>query len=233
MPRIIELSNLNDIIKRYKSGVSVNQLSKENGVSRSVISRLLSSNDVQLRSHSESECIKWSNMSEQQRKRQVQKAHEAARGRLVSTAEKMKRAKSAYFNHFKKGLHELEICEILKYKGYQAIIQKNLGIYNIDLSIHEFPICIEIQSNNHHSLRSPKILKRTKYILNSKKFLLYIIIDQSKNPILYESIANKIISYLNVLSLDESICGKYAMIGRNGDSFTSTRYNFNDFARIE
>lgn len=233
MPRIIEFSNLNDIIKSYESGVSINQLSKENSVSRSVIKRVLKSNNIQLRSQSESERIKWSNMSKQQRKRQVQKAHEATRGRFVSTAEKIKRAKSAYFNSFKKGLYEFEIFEMLKYKGYDAVIQKNLGIYNIDLSIHKFPICIEIQSNNHNVLRSPKIFKRTKYILNSKKFLLYIIIDQSKNPILYESITNKIISYLNVLSFNKSICGKYAMIGRDGNSFASTCYNFDSFTRIE
>jgi hypothetical protein len=233
MSRKIEIPNIDNVIKRYYSGISLNQLSKEIGITRITLTRRFKSLGVNLRSQSDSERIKWSKMSEQQRKRQVQKAHESTRGRVVSTSEKVKRAKSAYFNAFKKGLHETEISEILNYLGYKSFIQKNFGIYNIDISVHGFPICIEIQSNNHQSLRKPKNIKRIKYILNRKQFLLYVIIDQSQNPILYESITNKIISYLNILSTDKSICGKYAMIGRNGKSFTSPRYNFDCFTRIE
>ena len=233
MSRKIEFPNADYIIKRYISGISINQLSKELSVGRPAITNFLKSNNIQTRSQSESEIIKWANMPEQQRKRQVQKAHEKCRGRLVSTAEKIKRAKSAYLTAFKSGGYEYEIIEILKELGCNAVGQMNFGIYNIDISIHELPIFIEVQASNHQIFKTPKFYKRTKYIIDSKKFLLYIVIDQSNKRIFLESIANKIISYVNRFRSGESICGKYAMIGRDGNNFPSTCYNLNGFTRIE
>jgi len=229
MTKKIEFPNANDIIERYISGISINQLSKELFVSRPTITRLLKSNNIQTRSQSESETIKWANMSEQQRKRQVQKAHQKCRGRLISTAEKMKRAKSAYLSAFKAGGHEFEIIEILKEFGVDAIGQFNFGIYNIDISIHGMPIFIEVQSSNYGLFKTPKFHKRTKYIIDSKKFLLYVVVDQSNKRILLESIAHKIISYINRFSSGEAICGKYAMIGRDGNTFPSTCYDFSSY----
>jgi hypothetical protein len=233
MSRKIEIPNIDNVIERYESGVSLNQLSKEVGIARITLTRRFESLGVNLRSQSDSERLKWSKMTETQRKRQVQKAHEASRGRLVSTAEKIKRAKSAYLNNFKKGRHELELIELLRDFGYDAVSQLNFGIYNLDISVHGLPIAIEIQTSNHQLLRRPKHIQRTKYILGRKYFLIYVIIDQSKNPLRLYAIANKIISYLNVLSLDKSIVGKYAMIGRDGKPFPSSCYDFNGHTRIE
>ena len=233
MTKKLEIPNINNIIKRYQSGISFNQLSNESGITRITLQRRFKSLGIQMRSQSESETLKWSKMSKQQRKRQVQKAHQSSKGRFVSTSEKFKRAKSCYENALRIGGLELEIIEILNNRGYKAISQLNFGIYNIDISVHGFPICIEIQSNNHNLLRQPKLLKRIKYILNRKQFLLYIIIDQSKNRICVDLITNNIITYLNILSADKTLLGKYSMIGRDGEAFPSSRYDFNDFPRIE
>lgn len=213
----LEIPNINDIIELYNAGMSMNQLSKKFGISRATLIDRFKSLDVYLRTQSESEALKWSQMSETARKRQVQKAHEACRGRFISTGEKIKRAKSAYENAFKRGLFENEIMDAIKKRGFTPLNQFSFGIYNIDIAIHELPVFIEIQTSNHSSLRRPKLLKRTKHILNSEKFLIYIIINQSKNPICIDLIADKIIAYFDILSSDESILGKYAMIGRDGD----------------
>ena len=233
MSNVREIPNINDIIELYNSGMSFNQLEQKFGIPRITLTRKFKSLGVYCRTQSESEILKWSKMDETTRKRQVQKAHEACRGRLVSTAEKIQRAKSAYENAFKKGLNETEIIDALIANGFNAVNQFNFGIYNIDIAIHGFPIFIEVQTGNHQMLRTPKLLKRTKYILNSEKLLIYVIIDQSNNPICIDLIAQKIISYINILSIDKTILGKYLMIGRDGNSFPSSRYDFNGFTRIE
>ena len=229
----IKIPNINDIIELYNSGVSFNQLENKFGISRQTLTNHFKSLGINTRTQSESEALKWSKMSETQRKRQVQKAHESCKGRYISTAEKIKRAKSAFDNAYKKGIYETEITENLIKKGFPAINQFNFGIYNIDISIHELPIFIEIQTSSLHLLRKPKLIKRTKHILNSKKLLIYVMFDQSNKDVSIDLITNKIISYINILSLDKTILGKYVMIGRDGQPFPSSSYNFNCFARIE
>ena len=75
---------------------------------------------------------------------------------IVSTSEKIKRAKSAFENAFKKGFYETDIINSLNKRGFVAVNQFNFGIYNIDISIHELPIFIEIQTSSLHLLRKPK-----------------------------------------------------------------------------
>lgn len=233
MANIRKNINVDNIINLYINGVSINQLSKKFGVSRDTITKRLISADIKLRTQSESETLKWSKMDETTRKRQVQKAHEACRGRYISTAEKILRAKSAYESAFKKGEYEKEIVDKLREKGFDAVNQFNFGIYNIDIAIHGIPVFIEVQTSNHTALRTPKLLKRTKYILNSKKLLVYVVVDQTNKPIFLDLITDKIISYINILRFDKTILGKYLMIGRDGNPLPTTSYNFDGFTRIE
>ena len=165
----IEIPNINHIVELYNSGMSLNQLENKFGIPRITLTRRFKSLNVYIRTQSESELLKWSKMDETTRKRQVQKAHQSSKGRYISTSEKIKRAKSAFENAFKKGFYETDIINSLNKRGFVAVNQFNFGIYNIDISIHELPIFIEIQTSSLHLLRKPKLIKRTKHILNSKK----------------------------------------------------------------
>ena len=231
MARVIVFPNIDNIIKDYLSGVSVNKLAQQEGVSRNVIDRVLKKHGVKLRSQSEAESMKWSFMSEQQRKRQVQKAHQATKGRFISTSEKIKRAKSAYNTAHKTGLYEKKLCKIISQIGYTPQIQKNFGIYNLDIGIKELPIAIEIQSNGHSKLTNRKNLNRAKYICSRENFLLYIIIKQREEPC-FKSLRNYLISFFEQISGDKTFLGKYGMISSNGEPFSSPRYNFNGLTRI-
>ena len=233
MPDKISLPNIDDLIQRYYAGVSINKLSQELGISRRTITYRFQEANVKLRSQSESEKVKWAQMDEQARKRQYQKAHEATRGRVVSTREKMLRAKSAYLNAFKKGGLEDELSDKLTEAGFVVNQQLAFGIYNLDIAIHGLPIAIEIQSNGLSKLRNSKNTQRAKYILSRGNLLLYVILDQSSAPICLDAIAQNIITYLNRLSGDKSLIGKYVMIGRDGKPFPSSRYNFDGCTRIE
>lgn len=55
----LNLSNLDDLVREYSAGASVNQLAKQCGVSRPALTRALVSAGVDLRSASEQERIKW------------------------------------------------------------------------------------------------------------------------------------------------------------------------------
>ena len=84
MSNVREIPNINDIIELYNSGMSFNQLEQKFGIPRITLTRKFKSLGVYCRTQSESEILKWSKMDETTRKLQVQKAHEACRGRLVS-----------------------------------------------------------------------------------------------------------------------------------------------------
>ena len=123
----IEIPNINHIVELYNSGMSLNQLENKFGIPRITLTRRFKSLNVYIRTQSESELLKWSKMDETTRKRQVQKAHQSSKGRYISTSEKIKRAKSAFENAFKKGFYETDIINSLNKRGFVAVNQFNFS----------------------------------------------------------------------------------------------------------
>lgn len=234
MSRKLNIPNIDNLIKMYNSGISLNQISKESGFKRITLNRHFIENGVIMRTQSDSNKIKWSKMNQSQRKRQVQKAHEAVKGSKHSIQTKIKSAKSFYQNCLRCGMFESELAELLN-KYFTVYQQFPIGIYNCDIAIHESPIIIEIQMSNRSGLKSKLSANRIKYILNKGYFVIYILSPSEHYRPVFDIfiIANKIISYVNILRSDKSYRGKYIMIGCDGNPFPSHRYDFNNFTRIE
>lgn len=60
----IELPNIDNLVERYISGVSVNQIAKEAGVARATVQRELVEQGVVIRDRSQAEAIKWKAIKE-------------------------------------------------------------------------------------------------------------------------------------------------------------------------
>lgn len=78
--RKINLLATNDIIKYYLEGQSENSLAKQHNVSRAVVTRILKESNIKRRGRSEAELLKWSQMTPEKRKHQVEAAHITNKG---------------------------------------------------------------------------------------------------------------------------------------------------------
>lgn len=133
------ITNLPDdhICADYIQGHSENALANHYKVSRSVIRRILIKNNVSMRNQSESEKMKWSQMSEKQRLNQVMSAHKACKGRVRGDEELEKMALSREMNfpeHYV-GIGEPELKEWLTRSNIPFKYQKACLSYNLDFII--------------------------------------------------------------------------------------------------
>src|SRR5574343_228661 len=227
--------DFSNLIKMYQSGMSCNQLSNLSGIPRITLNRHFSKHGVVLRSQSDSEKLKWSKMTNEQRAKQVKKAHDKVRGSKHSTETKIKSAKSFYQNALRIGLFEKEIADILKCYFHGVEQQFPVDIYNVDIAIPSRSIAIEIQTNNASSLTTELCQQRIKKLADSGFFIIYVVCNTKFriNTFNIFMVTKKIISLITFSSLDKSVFGKYVMIGGDGYDFPSNRYDFNHVTRIK
>lgn len=125
------------ICKDYQKGESENSIAKTYAVSRNVIRRILINSDVAIRNQSESERMKWSKMSNEQRANQVKLAHDACRGRVRSEKEleKMAISRSENFADWFVGVGEPELKSWFESNNIDFEYQKPCLSYNLDFVV--------------------------------------------------------------------------------------------------
>lgn len=166
MARKIAPIDLDHLVHLYISEKrSVLHLSKELGIGRRVIQRMLKEAGVSIRGRSEAEVLKWSQMDETARKKQVGAAHIARRGQTDSLTVKRKRALTNSRLTTRIYPREGKFAEaLLKKHGIKTIPQFPVGPYNCDLATT--PVAVEVQSycRDVHLIRRQG--KRTHYLMN-------------------------------------------------------------------
>ena len=133
------------IIKQFSNGKSVNEISKKFKIARNTINRILLRNNIRPRTQSEAETLKWSNMTEYQRKKQVQKAHEARRDQTDSIETKLKRSNTNYKKNNHVYPREVLFFNMLIERGFNPICQfsingpwQSIGQFNAQLTLDHF-----------------------------------------------------------------------------------------------
>jgi hypothetical protein len=163
-PNKIDLS-FDEIFREYERGESVNTVSKIFGVSRNVINRILVENGITPRTQSEAETLKWSKMSKEVRAKQVEKAHEACRGRIRSenelTTSALARERNPNIKHIGHG--EIETVNLLNNLGVDFVYQKAIGRYNVDFAIGDVAVELTVCTGRYNS-RNSTFNKRVKYL---------------------------------------------------------------------
>ena len=117
--------------------------------------------------------IRWQYMTEEQRRHQVAAAHAARRGNHDSIERMMARANTRHDKGIGIGPHEIVLAELLKSSGIQFDQQVPCGKYNIDFTIGENLIAVEVCAGSGNSRLSKRRKERIEYILNSRH-LIYI-----------------------------------------------------------
>lgn len=204
-----------EMISQYISGVSMNVIAKQHGISRGGINakgqatglhRMLLDAGVTLRSQSQAESVKWRRMDDKTRGLQVRKAHLAKCSPV-----------------------EIAFMEAMRILGQSVIHQFPIGKYNVDFALQGFSIAVEIQ--RVWPLRREDAIpqsQRIEQILNSG-FHVLMVVGKLTNP---DAVAQQVIAFANQIGTSKPQVGSYWMISGNNQSSPRTCMYFNHLTRI-
>lgn len=221
------------VIKLFNDGFSVNKIHKTVGIQRSTVNRILEINGMEPRSRSDAEKLKWSQMSEKQRKNQVKAAHKRCDEigythlKNKSNEHLHKTALNRFISHSEVGISENNFAKWIMAKNLPCVQQAPIRGYNIDALVGN--IAVEI----HNSTTAPHFedtkVRRIKYLLNSGFYVLYIKIQSS--PLIIAA-ADYTEAFFNFASSNKSTFTEYRMIRGNGDFMTAMRFDGNHLSDI-
>lgn len=232
MPAKLEIDNFDDLVSRYLSGTSLKQLSDESGFVRITLMRHFAKAGVPIRGRSDAERLKWTKikLDPEAIKRQCGGAWAASAGSIRSFSARAKNA-IAFSNSLQLcGRYEAEIISVLSLVfNVVCTPQKAIGTYNVDFSIDELSVAVEIQSDRHR--RGSTRPSRIEYIIDSGWIVLIVDIGQKEIPDI-AAIAKGIHTFCQLLRGDKPVFGKYGVIGRDGKAITSGRFDLPNRPRI-
>lgn len=213
----------------YKSGMSVNAISKQLGVSRRTVDFALRKRGITTRNQSESEKHKWSQMSAEQRQKQVAKAHETVRNlpREFFKQGSIKQAIAKEKSLAKVGFLEKEFFDLLGDFGFLVKQQVAFGPYNIDLAVGNTAIEIHINSANPHSHAYYR--KRVVSLLKGGWHVIYVKIS---SKIFIDRAANQVARLINISQGNESLVRQYWMVRGSGELVATGCLNGDDLACV-
>ena len=227
MARKIFIPDLDNLLMRYQSGESENQLAKEAGINRQTFRKRILDAGIAPRTQSEAETTKWQNMTAGQRERQVKAAHKASRGRKVTIAELCLRAKMREGNiNYNVAPDEIVFADWLRNIKINTICNFAVGPYNCDLGAGS--VIVEIWGGSWHP--KPEDTKRTKYILDAGYSILFIDLDRRRFPI-SRIVTEYVIALLQEASRNPTARCQYWMVRGNGELIFK-RFNDDDISLI-
>lgn len=220
-----------EIVSLYAEGLSEKAISDRIGVARNAVRARLIEADVITRGRSAAERLKWSRMTDTDRRAQVVAAHAATLGREVPFAERVLRAKTheKRINHV--GRHEAELAGLINQSGLIARQQFQVANYNLDIGIEEGRVAVEVCGSGFNAKRGSCLPKRTEYLLNRSWGVLFVSIRHGVSANL-GAIAQNIIAHAQLRSRTGAIRGEYGVIGRHGENRPRPRRYLDDWPYV-
>lgn len=221
----------------YASG-SLRSTCHANGWSVWCACEQLTAAGVVLRSRSEATRHRWVQIKAEGRiEEQMAAAHAAARGRVKPAEERERIAATRQVRRSRRGRWEDELTDMLTERGSWTVIQQRaMGPYNIDIALEEPRVAVEIygvKPNLASPGRTP-LLTRLEDLLNDGWVLLVLAIyDRNRyrpgvRPLPnLASVADHVAALAERSSRDESLRGRYRVIGRQGQTMAPGRFKLN------
>lgn len=195
----------NELCALYRdSHMSENALAIKFGTSRRTIRRRLLRMGITARNQSESESLKWSMMTQDQRLRQVHAAHASVKGRFESDV--------------------IEWLRAMQIPCQQSVA---VGPYFVDIALDEFPIAVEIETRHGFTIKSRR--KRIEYILDQGWCLIYVTVRQKMILI---KVGPRLHTLLEMARRRETIFGKYGVISSDSKKNPARHFHFKGIPRI-
>jgi very-short-patch-repair endonuclease len=239
--RKISIPNLDQLIDQYNSGISLYEIAKTSGISRPTLIRRFRERGIEIRNMSDSQLARWQDASEDTINKTLGNAWRKRRGSTDPLEVRIARAKTKFIRQTNIHKSEQKIAAFLENMEFPVAQQFPIGPYNLDIALHESSIAIEVvhlRPENFNTTNGGG--KRTKYLLDSGWFVLYIIAAHSLDPtntfacgtrkkeIHLRTIANDLILWLQHASSNPPLRGHYWMIWGDGKPRASHRYQFDN-----
>jgi hypothetical protein len=215
------------IISEYKSGKSINQIAKDRGLSRVPITRILKESGIKMRNQSQAEKLKWSQMSDIQRIKQVQAAHDSTKGRYVPIVERRKRAISFQACNSRIGIGEEIVQKFFKSENIDFVYQFPIDGYNLDFLVS--PVAVEVNIGGKLPHKRITDFKKIKD-LSGRMQIIYIHAYSIEN-ITTDKLKN-FITIFDIAKSSPPIDGQYWMIWCCRDHCFTFSCNINDVSSI-
>lgn len=219
MPRPWVPPDLDNLLKRYRSGESEQQLAQSYGVGRSVIRRILTENGVQPRGIGEAQLLRMQRLSPEERQALAAAAHAAVRGtkQSVEHRESIARTNSTRFNNVSK--IEMVIAGWLRERTQDVRQQTAIGPYNSDITFSG--VAVEVYGGNWHftGRHQARAQKRIRYVLDQGWHLVIVLIG-IEFPLM-PRVADYLISFAEQTGGGPSPIRQYRMVGGNGELLAS------------
>jgi len=210
--------NVNDLIERHKSGISVNELSKTFGIARVTINRWFEKYGFQWRNQHETEILKWQKMTPEQRFNQTKAAHDAVRGSTRTIEDLSRRAIGKQRTKCYIGQGENEFFDYFIKNNLNAIQQQAFDNYNIDIAIDN-SIAVEILFNGTSPLKRKHDIKKIKHLLKYNWIVIYFWFKPKEW--FSESNLEYFTSFIKGINRNPSNRSKYFVIRRDGELYST------------
>jgi len=208
--------DVDKIVKLYKSGMDKRSVGKTLGIHEMIVSKILSKNGYPTsKTRSESQRIRMSRMTQEERQKISRKAHDSVRGTKKTDSDLRKRAISKGKIGKADSIMEQKLLDLLTDRGLSVSSQFAIDKYNIDILVCG-TVAVEISGRRRKMKDFELMRRRTKKILDSGYILLNIWTNTVSFPIT-DSAAEYVISLINLASSDPSSIGKYWVIRGNGN----------------
>src|SRR5690606_36286310 len=233
MTYVIVLPSARDAVDRYLAGASLNQLSKEFGIGRGPLGRILRQEGVKLRGKSDAELVKWKRLKRDPDAvtRQCGKAWSARRGQH-DPPERL--AARALTQSRRVGRFEDELRELVIGLGVPLSGQVCVGPYNLDIASEPLRFAVEVIGCGSGEKGTARLRERTKYLLGCGWRVVFVPLrtrPQRLDPGL-QAIAENLVSLAQEPSRDESSWCKYGVVGRHGKPTAFCRRELDGLPRI-
>lgn len=227
-PRSRRIDPPTDAIARYLGGESELALASSCGVSRTTVRRWLKEAAIPIRGRSEAGVNRASHMTAEQRSQQAAAAHAAVRGVPMSASSKRRRAETMERLGRYGSDSEQSVAEFVEARGWKAIPQKAVGIYNVDLAVET--VAVEVLGGEWHASK-PGHSKRTKDILDAGWHIAFIW-DTPNFPLEVERAGDRLITFLERTRRSPAGSREYWVIRGDGQLVTAGTTENDSFAFI-
>ena len=220
-----------EVVAAYESGESENAVAKRFGVARAVIRRHLNQAGVHVRTQSEAETLKWSQMAPEQREQQYEAAHFAATGRRPSADELQARAVVRQKNPSECfiGVGESDFGQFLQSRHIRFEYQAPIEGYNIDFLIGR--VAVEITSARcRYAPNNAREIKRAKHLLDSAGIRTLAVVFDNVKTLLH--FGDDVLAEADRLDRAKSFGREYWVIRCRRQDYAIVKNERMQFARV-
>lgn len=224
--------DVDDLVKRYEAGASVKELADVFGCARNVVVKRLGERGITQRNRSEAMFLRQAQMSVEERKALLAKAHKAARGRIHSEEESVRRAKTRFERQLGISHYAVELGQVLTELGIGYFFEYPVGPYNLDFALQGNPVAVELHGGGWHTAGSHarRRPKRLEYLFSCGWTVVEVwCVNPTWKPL---AVAKQIYSIAEVLSTDPADVSQHWMLRCDGDVAPALRSYGYDVAAV-